>query len=73
MLSQVHVEKSNVELSRALYDLSRLDTTDNWQRRSGSFIISGYRNEEGVFVYESLSGNSLKIELPGNNQEISDE
>lgn len=64
MLFQVEEEKNKVELSRAAYDLSRLEYTDDWHRKAGSFEISGLYDENRVFVFEPGSTYYLEIILP---------
>lgn len=64
MLFQVEEEKNKVELSRAAFDLSRLEYTDDWHRKTGSFDISGRYSKNKVSVFESVNGNYLEINLP---------
>ncbi len=72
MLFQVEEGKNKVELSRAAYDLSRLEYTDDWHRQTGSFNISGRYSKDKVYVFETISGNHLEILLPEIDQEDTD-
>lgn len=64
MLLQVAEEKTKVELSRAIYDLARLEPTETWHRKTNSLNISGQYNENHILVLDTGTGYHLEINLP---------